>query len=207
MNKGGCSSLALGERPAIGLRAVRPCWHPYHGNCLNRAVKASEISCSLPRLRIKFLPWGTARPKDMAEVGMAMLSRRLACLGSPLCFEPCLGFGFLGGFRSRLDRRITLCTQFLDQGLLIVSRAENVGNSRIQCPPSWRRARRAHRARAASTGPASPDPWAGCWRCSSALRSRMAWMVVRVVPISLPIAPSETSGWLRRIQAIPSGLS
>ena len=32
-------------------------------------------------------------------------------------------------------------------------------------------------------------------------------MVVRVVPISLPIAPSEISEWWRRIQAMPSGLS
>ena len=32
-------------------------------------------------------------------------------------------------------------------------------------------------------------------------------MVVRVVPISLPIWPSDTSGWLRMIQAMPSGLS
>ena len=39
------------------------------------------------------------------------------------------------------------------------------------------------------------------------LRSRIAAIVVRVVPISLPIAPSEISGWLRRIQAMPSGLS
>ena len=39
------------------------------------------------------------------------------------------------------------------------------------------------------------------------LRSRIAAMVVRVVPISLPIWPSEISGWLRMIQAMPSGLS
>ena len=39
------------------------------------------------------------------------------------------------------------------------------------------------------------------------VRSRIAAMVVRVVPISLPICPSQTSGWLRMIQAIPSGLS
>jgi hypothetical protein len=39
------------------------------------------------------------------------------------------------------------------------------------------------------------------------VRSRIAAMVVRVVPISLPIWPSEISGWLRMIQAMPSGLS
>ena len=39
------------------------------------------------------------------------------------------------------------------------------------------------------------------------VRSRIAAMVVRVVPISLLIWPSVTSGWLRMIQAIPSGLS
>jgi len=39
------------------------------------------------------------------------------------------------------------------------------------------------------------------------LRSRIAAMVVRVVPISLEIAPSLISGWLRMIQAMPSGLS
>ena len=39
------------------------------------------------------------------------------------------------------------------------------------------------------------------------LRSRIAVIVLRVVPISLPICASEISGWLRRIQAMPSGLS
>ena len=39
------------------------------------------------------------------------------------------------------------------------------------------------------------------------LRSRIAWIVVRVVPISRPIWPSESSGWLRISQATPSGLS
>ena len=38
-------------------------------------------------------------------------------------------------------------------------------------------------------------------------RSRIAAMVVRVVPMSLPIWPSVTSGWFLMIQAIPSGLS
>ena len=39
------------------------------------------------------------------------------------------------------------------------------------------------------------------------LRSRIAAMVVRVVPISLLIWPSVTSGWFLMIQAMPSGLS
>ncbi len=39
------------------------------------------------------------------------------------------------------------------------------------------------------------------------LRSRIALIVLRVVPISLPICASEISGWLRMIQAMPSGLS
>ena len=39
------------------------------------------------------------------------------------------------------------------------------------------------------------------------VRSRIAAMVVRVVPISLLIWPSVTSGWFLMIQAIPSGLS
>jgi hypothetical protein len=38
-------------------------------------------------------------------------------------------------------------------------------------------------------------------------RSRIAAMVVRVVPISLLICPSVTSGWFLMIQAMPSGLS
>ena len=38
-------------------------------------------------------------------------------------------------------------------------------------------------------------------------RSRIPAIVVRVVPMRRPIAPSEISGWLRRIQAMPSGLS
>ena len=39
------------------------------------------------------------------------------------------------------------------------------------------------------------------------LRSRIAAMVVRVVPISLLIWPSVSSGWFRISQAMPSGLS
>ena len=35
----------------------------------------------------------------------------------------------------------------------------------------------------------------------------IAWIVERVVPISLPIWPSLNSGWLRISQATPSGLS
>ena len=39
------------------------------------------------------------------------------------------------------------------------------------------------------------------------VRSRIALIVLRVVPISLPICASEMSGWSRMIQAMPSGLS
>ena len=38
-------------------------------------------------------------------------------------------------------------------------------------------------------------------------RTTIAAIVVRVVPIKLEIWPSEISGWLRMIQAMPSGLS
>ena len=39
------------------------------------------------------------------------------------------------------------------------------------------------------------------------LRSRIALIVLRVVPISLQTCASEISGWLRSSQAMPSGLS
>ena len=39
------------------------------------------------------------------------------------------------------------------------------------------------------------------------VRSRTAWIVVLVVPISLATWESFSSGWWRTSQAIPSGLS
>ena len=103
------------------------------------------------------------------------------------------------------DMLLALGAQLLDQRLAVALEAR-VGRRGARRPP-WPPWRRPRRARAGVVRPSVTGSLGVMFAMFQWLRSRIAAMVVRVVPISLLIWPSLTSGWFRMIQSMPSGLS